>query len=229
MTTAIRLSKRLFILASLKTTPWTAVSDWGMRKRCECSGWILTSGCQTRRGSTEREHSAALQEVTRSAISNIIHRNQITRGLFRLRDFYRFDLYLWITIMSYLWNQWKCSIYPTAKLIFSQLHVWLIIFSMIWWFWLDLIDFFVDLCCVFLCESNHKPHRIISFSALFPLYLLVSVFCFSEKPFSTFCGADEPNKSSLIVAQIYTQHTWGERERERMQRPRAQQNYSGRT
>lgn len=148
MTTAVHLSKRLFILASLKTTPWTAVSDWKVwGKNVNVSGWMLTSGCKTRRGSTEREHRAALQEVTRSSISNIIHHNQIARGIFRLRDFYRFDLYLWITIMSYSWNQWKC---PTSKLNFSQLYVWLIILSMIWWFWFDPIDFFVDLCCAFL-------------------------------------------------------------------------------
>lgn len=178
---------------------------WG--KNVNVSGWTLTSGCKTRRGSTEREHRAALQEVTRSSISNIIHRNQITRGLFRLRDFYRFDLYVWITIKSYLWNQWKCSIYPTSKLTFSQLYVWLIILSMIW-----LISLWICVAC-FCINPIINPRCIISFSALFPLYLLVSVFCFSEKPFSVFCGADEPNKKlTHSSTNLHTAHLGKERE-----------------
>lgn len=50
----------------------------------------------------------------------------------------------------------------------------------------------------------------VPFPSLLIFFLLLPFGFPRLLPFNTFCGAEEQNKSSLVVAQIYTQHTWRE-------------------
>lgn len=100
-----------FILASLKTTPWTAVSDWRMKKKCKYSGWMLIPVC--------RKEKKALSVNTglhyRTAICSILSFNQqrnpsspnhLQSSLFPCQCNHLLSQNVWVWFIIWFFSEW---------------------------------------------------------------------------------------------------------------------------